>query len=173
MGLHVIHQPQRAVDSTGRLHGQRFYQVRLLRLSASDFTSSSLYRYRSDVGYNYDASYTSHAHGWSSGPTSALTFYVLGLTVTSIQGRTWSIGPHTSGLSAAEGGFETSLGWFGVKWSLTSSMFQLSVNVPLSTSGIVTLPRSGRVEVNGTMTDALDHTALHLPGGNHDIVVQF
>ena len=73
-------------------------------------------RYRSYDGYNYDPSYTSHAHGWSSGPTSALTYYVLGLTVTSPQGRTWQVAPHLSGLEAAEGGFTTPLGWFGVKW---------------------------------------------------------
>ena len=37
--------------------------------------------YRSSRGYDYDASYVSHSHGWSSGPISALTPYVLGLSV--------------------------------------------------------------------------------------------
>ena len=105
--------------------------------------------YRSYRGYNYDPAYTSHAHGWSSGPTSALTYYVLGLTVTSPQGATWQVAPHTSGLSAAEGGFTTPLGWFGAKWSKTSKgKFSLEIDVPEGTKGTVELPTEiGRAHV--------------------------
>ncbi|KAI0681905.1 Six-hairpin glycosidase-like protein [Cerioporus squamosus] len=107
-------------------------------------------RYRSYRGYNYDPAYTSHAHGWSSGPTSALTYYVLGLTVTSPQGRTWQVAPHLSGLSAAEGGFTTPLGWFGVKWTAQQMRaFSLTVDVPEGTSGVVKLPVGGKVTIDG------------------------
>ena len=126
--------------------------------------------FRSDQGYNYDASYTSHSHGWSSGSTSALTFYVLGLTVTSNQGRTWSVAPHTSGLSAAQGGFETPLGWYGVQWSLAGKTLELDINVPAGTSGIVRLPFAGKVTMGGKSTTVASGAGISLAGGNHSIV---
>ncbi|KAF9019279.1 glycoside hydrolase family 78 protein [Hymenopellis radicata] len=85
------------------------------------FTANGSLGYRANVGYHNDFSYTSHAHGWSTGPTPALTFHVVGLTLTSPQGATWAIAPIPSGLDSAEGGFETGLGWFGVKWNVTAS----------------------------------------------------
>ncbi|RAL58092.1 hypothetical protein DID88_009809 [Monilinia fructigena] len=39
----------------------------------------------------------SHAHGWSTGPTSALTFHGAGLMVTSGAGKTWSVAPNLGG----------------------------------------------------------------------------
>ena len=128
-------------------------------------------RYRSYRGYNYDPSYTSHAHGWSSGPTSALTYYVLGLTVTSPQGRTWSVAPHTSGLPGAEGGFTTPLGWFGAKWSLQKRTFVLNIDVPEGTSGTVKLPFKGRVMVDGRATEVGQGAMLHLDGGKHAVLL--
>lgn len=127
--------------------------------------------YRSYDGYNYDPSYTSHSHGWSTGPTSALTFYVLGLTVTSPQGRTWSVAPHISGLQSAEGGFETPLGWYGVEWTLTAKDFHLTLDTPAGSSGIIMLPVSGTVFVNGDLMQ-IAHMPLFLNGGRHAILVQ-
>ncbi|KAF5385994.1 hypothetical protein D9615_002248 [Tricholomella constricta] len=71
------------------------------------FTRNGSLGYRAAAGYDFDHSYTSHSHGWATGPTPALTFFVLGLKLTSPQGATWSIEPVLSGLEAAEGGFET------------------------------------------------------------------
>jgi hypothetical protein len=72
----------------------------------------------------------SHAHGWSTGPNSALTFYVLGLTPITPQGQTWSVAPHLSGLFGAQGGFQTPLGWFGVNWTLNDqSSSTATVNI--------------------------------------------
>lgn len=130
-------------------------------------TSDVLNRYRSYRGYNYDPSYTSHAHGWSSGPTSALTYYVLGLTVTSPQGQTWQVAPHLSGLSAAEGGFTTPLGWFGVKWEKTRKAFMLEIDVPKGTVGEVKMPVEGRVSVDGRVTRGVKGQAMRLVGGKH------
>jgi hypothetical protein len=101
-----------------------------------------------------------------------LTFYVLGLTVASTQGQTWSVAPHTSGLSAAEGGFETTLGWYGVQWSLSNKTFQLSIDVPAGTDGTVTLPYTGSVTIDGKSTGKSDNTSISVAGGKHEIVVQ-
>ncbi|KAF7557605.1 hypothetical protein G7Z17_g548 [Cylindrodendrum hubeiense] len=67
--------------------------------------------YRGDRGYRNDPSYVSHAHGWSSGPTSTLSEYMLGLRVTKPQGQEWRLAPASfTELSEVQGGFTTSLG---------------------------------------------------------------
>ncbi|TFY58443.1 hypothetical protein EVJ58_g6418 [Rhodofomes roseus] len=114
-------------------------------------TNGSLY-FRSADGYDYDASYTSHAHGWSTGPTSVLSFYVLGLQITGPQGQTWAVAPHTAGLPYAEGGYETPLGWFGVRWSLGEGWWNATVSPPL--------------DVNAR--DWLGRTVLHLAAAAQD-----
>lgn len=77
--------------------------------------------YRATTGALNDLSFTSHSHGWSTGPTSALTFYVAGINVVEARGRRWRFAPHTSGLSAAQASFETQLGTFGATWTLGES----------------------------------------------------
>ena len=132
-------------------------------------------RYRSYRGYNYDPSYTSHAHGWSTGPTSALTYYVLGLQLTSAQGRTWSLQPHTSGLPSAEGGFTTPLGWFGAQWKVNKKENTLSITVdtPLGTTGTVVLPSATRVTVDGSVQSRVDGSVVALKGGKHIVSAHF
>jgi hypothetical protein len=140
--------------------------------------------YRSNVGYNHDPAYTSHAHGWSTGPTSALSFYVLGLTVTAPKGQTWRVAPHISGLSGARGGYETPLGWFGVVWSWVaansggdgkSGVFTLKVETPGGTAGVFSLPRELRVAGAVVSMDgapmSVDEGELDVGGGNHTIMV--
>ncbi|KIJ59431.1 glycoside hydrolase family 78 protein [Hydnomerulius pinastri MD-312] len=133
------------------------------------FTANGSLGYRAAAGYNYDYSYTSHSHGWSTGPTPALTFYVVGMQVTSPQGRTWRVAPVLSGLSAAEGGYETNLGWFGVKWSLDDGTLTVFVSTPVGTSGTVILPGSGVIRVDGKESG---NGSVSLSGGNHTLVQQ-
>ena len=45
----------------------------------------------------------SHAHGWATGPTSALTFYVLGVAPEASGGPTYHMIPHPGDLTHAEG----------------------------------------------------------------------
>jgi hypothetical protein len=142
------------------------------------FTANGSLAYRYNDGYNDDPAYTSHSHGWSSGPTGALTFYVLGLTLSSPQGQTWSVAPHVNGgLPEAQGGFETPLGSFEVQWALTSPStghsFQVNISTPTSTTGVVTIPSS--MSANTYMIDGVQSTAtsqtIFLTGGEHTIVV--
>ena len=148
-------------------NGSLLYEYHLL-LTKRRLTHGS-YRYYAE--YDYDASYTSHAHGWSTGPTSALTFYVLGLTVTSPCGQTWRIAPHPAGLSAAEGGFTTSMGWFGVKWSTQDTKFVLEVDAPKGTRGIVVLPVNGKLILDG-LEIAAHGAELAMDGGQHIVEVE-
>ena len=96
----------------------------------------------------------------------------MGLTVTSPKGQTWSFDPHTSGLDAAEGGFETSLGWFGAKWTLErgGKRFTATLDVPEGTSGAVRVPIGGSVSVSGERVDKDTTGMVHLVGGKHTIV---
>ncbi|KAF2105781.1 Six-hairpin glycosidase-like protein [Lophiotrema nucula] len=111
--------------------------------------------YRSSRGYGYDASYVSHSHGWSSGPTSALTEYIVGLSVTSPAGKAWTLKPQFGDLKFAEAGFTTNLGKFQAKWELQGkSGYKVSFTAPKGTTGQVALPvlEKGRlpiVKING------------------------
>ena len=173
MGLYALHEYQRSIYASGGFHSQWFPRVReALPVETKCGTSSCLYSYRSYRGYNYDDSYTSHAHGWSSGPTSALTFYVLGLSVTSPQGRTWSFSPHLSGLSAAEGGFETPLGWFGAKWATSGAGLAIELNTPQTTTGFITLPDVTDVSVDGRQVQLQADGTFTLRGGKHSVVAR-
>lgn len=150
-------------------YGEHHYFLVFLLTTSSNF-SGPRSRYRSQDGYNWDPSYTSHSHGWSSGATSALTFYVLGLTVTTPQGQTWSVAPHSGGLQKAEGGFETGLGWFGIKWQLKDGEMTIYVNTPEGTSGVVIFPNdhAAHVDMDGRHVDAAQ--LMCVSGGEHTFV---
>lgn len=84
--------------------------------------------------------------------------------------------PHTSGLPSAEGGFETPLGWFGVRWTLTtagsSKLFTLELQTPTETSGSVRLPFGGQTALNGKVADMPKDGLFQLSGGGHRISVR-
>lgn len=145
-------------------------------------------------GYNNDYSYVSHAHGWSAGPTSALTEFVLGLTVTGRVGSTWQFAPQFgSNLTFAEGGYMTSLGKFSASWTTSNSSdataknYTASVSTPDGTVGQLILPVAEQgvlptVVLDGTevanvtwarQTGVVFDTVLvsDVSGGNHTIVV--
>ena len=145
------------------------------------FTANGSISYRSNHGYNFDPAYTSHAHGWSSGATSALTFYVLGLTVTSPQGLTWQVAPQPGGLTDVEGGFETGLGWFGVKWMISGGgkQMQLQLDTPVGTSGTVVVPSgfTGAVTMDGKAIANVSKGVngskkLQVQGGKHVVMAR-
>ncbi|TAQ89348.1 hypothetical protein B7494_g2346 [Chlorociboria aeruginascens] len=96
------------------------------------YLQNGSFSYRSSRGYDYDASYVSHSHGWSSGPTSALTEYVIGLSITSPVGQTWKLAPQFGDLTSAEGGFVTSLGKFQAGWKFKAKGYTLEYRIPTS-----------------------------------------
>ncbi|KAG6901133.1 hypothetical protein C0995_016691 [Termitomyces sp. Mi166 len=136
------------------------------------FTLNGSLGYRAAAGYQFDHSYTSHSHGWATGPTPALTFFVLGLTLTSAQGATWSLAPVLSGLDAAEGGLTTDLGWFGVKWEIRANKLMLLVDVPKGTRGIIRLPGTRPTQVEGEASPLTLHKdgKLEIEGGKYTLI---
>jgi hypothetical protein len=135
-------------------------------------------------GYSFDgrlhyAPYTndprvSHAHGWATGPTSTLTFYIGGIHLLSAGGRTWEMSPRLGGLTSVDTGFETTLGEFAsqVNASETGEVTGFMFTTPEGTSGTVSLPG-----VSGTLTSGNASTivlvsglASDVPGGTWTLV---
>ncbi|CAK7235983.1 hypothetical protein SCUCBS95973_009450 [Sporothrix curviconia] len=168
----VARETDRALDLMRTLWGQYLTrpdgsQSSLVEglLALPDGKTSFGYRWnRGYGGTNNDttvaASYTSHSHGWSAGPMSALTEFVLGLSVTGVVGSKWQFAPQVGqggkvGLGRVEGGFVTPLGKFQAKWACnccangscndaaSSSLFEATVNTPPSTKGVLILPVPG------------------------------
>jgi hypothetical protein len=143
------------------------------------YRTNGTFGYRSERGYGFDPSYVSHAHGWSSGPTSALTEFVVGLRVTAPAGREWELKPLFGDLRRAEAGFMTGLGKLQAKWERSASGYTVALQTPVGTAGRVSLPMEGNatVVVNGDAVseDAYireaDRVILELKGGEYEIRV--
>ena len=109
------------------------------------YLTNGSFGYRNTRGYDYDSSYTSHSHGWSSGPTSALTNYVVGLDVTEPLGSVWTLAPQMGDLASVQGGFVTGLGKFWASWENSTEKsggktLRGTWSTPLGTSGMLTVP---------------------------------
>jgi alpha-L-rhamnosidase len=91
---------------------------------------------------------TSLAHGWSSGPTSALSKYVLGGRPIQPGYKTWLVEPQPGDLSWATGTVPTPYGPIAVGWRKNGNSFEVTISVPRGTSGTVGIPSaSGAVSV--------------------------
>lgn len=137
--------------------GQAGNAVKLMQFMWGDFmlddprmTNSTFIEGYSTNGDLHYAPYTndpriSHAHGWATGPTSALTFYAAGLQVLSEAGKTWKIAPQLGGLQNAEAGFETPLGSFSSNvTALEGGGVSVMFETPPGTSGsVVFQPEAG------------------------------
>jgi hypothetical protein len=91
--------------------------------------------------------------------------------LTSALGATWSIAPVFSGLPSAEGGLETGLGFFGVKWEINGQTLTLTLQTPAGTEGVVTLPGVGPMAVNKRAL-ASSSNSVELKGGNYTLTRQ-
>jgi hypothetical protein len=144
-------------------------------------TNSSFIEGYSASGSLHYAPYTndprvSHAHGWSTGPTSLMCFYVAGIHLESTMGRTWRIAPQLGDLTAVDAGFETPLGTFSntIKASGNNgTISQMSFSTPKGTSGSVSLPGvKGKLTLNGGPSVTLvNGEATGLGGGDWTLQV--
>jgi hypothetical protein len=101
----------------------------------------------------------SHAHGWATGPTSSLTFYVAGIQLLSAGGMTWRIAPALGDLKLADAGFSTSLGFFSSKTQISDIGWTLEFEAPEGTTGEVKFPSASSIgkvtmkEISGKCED--------------------
>ncbi|KGO69255.1 Six-hairpin glycosidase [Penicillium italicum] len=112
----------------------------------------------------------SHAHGWSTGPTSVLTNYAAGLRLKSAAGATWSIAPQPGNLTSVNAGFATNLGAFAVAFEVRNGTYRhLRFSTPVGTTGDVVFPgETGTlINVNGVKVSlSAGGVASGLAGGN-------
>ncbi|MBP1625810.1 MAG: alpha-L-rhamnosidase [Holophagaceae bacterium] len=95
------------------------------------------------------------AHAWSSGPTAALSKYVLGVRPVTPGFQTWKIQPQMGTLSWASGRVPTPYGALTFKWAQSHDgvPFMAELVVPTGTTGTLNVPVvSGAtvVRVNGS-----------------------
>jgi hypothetical protein len=145
-------------------------------LTAAQGTGSTFWEgYTAHGALAYNASYsgapagnyTSLAHGWSTGPTGALTYDVLGIAADSAGGRTYRVIPHPGDLSWVDGRLSMAAGPVLAAWQHTAHGFTLSVTARgAGTSGTVAMPRFGAdraVYIDGA--EAWDGTRFLGAGG--------
>lgn len=114
------------------------------------FLTNGTWGYRYNQGYANGPAYTSHAHCWSSGPTTTLTEHIVGLRVLEPAGQSWIVQPATfTELTSAEAGFTTKLGKFSAKFVVDGCDVTISWNTPDGTNGTVSLPGQEVFQVEG------------------------
>ncbi|KIW99505.1 uncharacterized protein Z518_11244 [Rhinocladiella mackenziei CBS 650.93] len=127
--------------------GQPARAMELMRRMSANFmlddpciaNSTFIEGYASDRMLHYapydDDARISHAHGWATGPTSALTFHVAGLSIVSTQGKTWVLKPSPGDLEWVGAGFTTGPGTFAAKYELNGDGWPYWFQTPEGTSG--------------------------------------
>ncbi|KAJ5179241.1 hypothetical protein N7492_002451 [Penicillium capsulatum] len=162
---YIADQPQTALDLIRRQWG---FMLEDPRMTQSTFIEG----YSTDGSMHY-APYSndpriSHAHGWSTGPTFALTHYAAGIQVIGPAGALWVISPQPGNLTTIDAGFESSKGVFSVSFQIAPNggYEDFSFKTPLSTKGKVKLPGiSGTlVSEDGERVELVDGAAS-LRGG--------
>jgi hypothetical protein len=184
----LARQPKRALDlirtSWGwYLNNENGTQSTMVEGYLTDGT----FGYRHDAGYEEDTSYTSHAHGWSTGPVTALTQHIVGLSVTGLAGELCLFAPQLGDLTDVQGGFVTSLGKYFARLNLDPTRGCVYVDVSIPPRAVMELvwPStackrnvSSPILVNGEevemdrigIIDGPGTTVLYsmtLPGGRH------
>lgn len=102
--------------------------------------------YLANGSFDYETSSMSKAHGWATGPTPALTYYVLGIMPADQNGDDYSLIPHPGDLSSVEGRLTLARGPVDVQWEKhpEASTFTLRIGNQGSLSGLVGVPTLGK-----------------------------
>ncbi len=122
--------------------------------------------YRTDGTSDYSGSYMSAAHGWSTGPTSALTYNLLGIAPSGPSGAAHRVEPHPGGQRFAEGQLTTSQGVVAVSWRQRGGgEFDLTVRAPAGAVDEIAVPvadpQALAVRVDGALAW---HGGARIPG---------
>jgi hypothetical protein len=144
--------------------------------------------YSTDGSLHYapysDDARVSHAHGWATGPTSALSFLGAGIQLTSAAGQTWLLNPLLGGLSSVSAGYTSPLGQFSASWETSNTTgLQGEFQTPSGTTGTLTVPvteSAKRVvligpagkQVTKVPSGQSSITITDLEGGNYTVSVE-
>ncbi len=110
----------------------------------------------------------SAAHAWSTGPTPALSQYVLGVRPATPGFAKWIVAPEPASLRWVQGVVPTPHGSLSARWQRGrhDSLFKLTVIAPPHTSGVVTVPLLGSARVIA-MDGRIVWNGHHAVGGLH------
>lgn len=119
----------------------------------------------------------SYSHPWGSGCTAWLVQGLFGITPTSAAYKTFDMKIQTGGVSQAKVKVPTLKGSIDASYTLSGNNINLSVNVPMNTTGRILLPynsnRNKTITVNGTTYQGKgynDHFYfIELSGGNYTL----
>ncbi|KAL0486728.1 hypothetical protein AKO1_001581 [Acrasis kona] len=171
--VHAHYKAKKTERALNLIRRQWGYQ-----LNSKLSTNSTFWEGMKENGeFDYSGSYMSHAHGWSTGPTSALTFYSLGLKIDGNDFVDWSFIPHVGDLSFVEGQITNSLGSYKANWSLQDGVFNGLVKVPKDTKGEIGIPLISKgcvIKINNetVMTGgAIVHPKLKISIDEHFVYV--
>ncbi|MFF7197346.1 trehalase family glycosidase [Streptomyces sp. NPDC008079] len=130
--------------------------------------------FRSDGSFDYGGTYMSLAHGWGTGPTSALTFYLLGLSPTGT--AAYDFVPHPGDLAHTEGTLTMPQGTVTGSWDRDTAAGTLteSLTSPAGTTGRIGVPTNGSADATVTVNGATVwsggafHPGAGINGGSSD-----
>ncbi|KAI1826693.1 glycoside hydrolase family 78 protein [Xylaria intraflava] len=174
----LARQPQRALDVIRRSWGWYLSNENGTQSTVIEgYLTDGTFGYRHNAGYEEDYSYTSHSHGWSTGPVTALTEQVLGLSVTGLSGELCRFAPQPGDLTHVQGGFVTNLGQYQAKLShdVRTGCIVAEVEVPKGvTKEIIWPPSSCRSNASSPILvdgGEVDMDGIDIEGGPGDTVL--
>jgi hypothetical protein len=98
-----------------------------------------------EFDYQDDGRYMSHSHGWATGPTSALTYFVLGLAPEISSGWDYRFVPHPGNLKKVAGRLMLSGGPVEASWKIEESgTLKQTISSAETVAGRVGVPTFGR-----------------------------
>ena len=122
-------------------------------LNSPNGTNSTFWEsFKYDGSPYYGNSYMSAAHGWATGPTNALTFFVLGLNPG--DATHYDFVPHLGDLTHVEGNITTPKGAVHGTWDYTPGTFTSKLTAPAGTTGRIGVPTYGSSSVEITVNGA-------------------
>lgn len=135
----AVAQPQRAVDL------MRFMWYDHMMDNPQMTNSTFVEGYSTDGSLVYPAYLNnpriSHAHGWSTGPTSTPSQLVAGIQFVGAAGKKWLFAPQVADLTSVQAGFPSSLGMFSADYqAVDGAGFLYQFSAPTGTSGGVSVP---------------------------------
>ena len=89
----------------------------------------------------------SASHAWSTGATSSLSDFVVGITPASVAYQTWQVKPFPQGLTWAQGQTPSAQGTIRSRWQVGDNVFRMTIEAPGGTSGTVQVPTLGSTRV--------------------------
>ena len=164
-------QPSRALALIRRQWGYM--------LDSPNSTNSSFWEgYHANGAFAYKGDYMSNAHGWATGPVSALSAYVVGMSQTSVVGRAWAVVPQPGDLSFAQGSLllDGAQGFLRVAWARANATATFSLTVDASgllydvtAVGVIGIPVVDSNTTVITVNSVVAWSGGALKGGNVNI----